>query len=89
MLAHNLHDVQSFKRHVYGNRLNGIDNEWLTPRGSEGVLSAAEHLQEPSLSGHGSRSCSGAAARPAMVIAWGYARGADALRGSTLSRTAR
>src|SRR5918999_1485995 len=31
MLAHNMHDVQSFKRHVYANRLNGIDNEWLTP----------------------------------------------------------
>ena len=30
MLAHNVHDVQSFKRHVYSNRLNGIDNEWLT-----------------------------------------------------------
>ncbi len=27
MLAHNLHDVQSFKRHVYANRLNGIDND--------------------------------------------------------------
>src|SRR3954454_5693394 len=30
MLAHGAHDVQSFKRHVYSNRLNGIDNEWLT-----------------------------------------------------------
>ena len=27
MLAHNVHDVQSFKRHVHSNRLNGIDNE--------------------------------------------------------------
>ena len=32
MLAHNTHDVQSLKRHVYANRLNGIDNEWLTPQ---------------------------------------------------------
>src|SRR5215470_19239165 len=31
MLAHNVHDVQSFKRHVYANRLNGVDNEWLSP----------------------------------------------------------
>ena len=31
MLAHNTHDVQSFKRHIYANRLNGVDNEWLTP----------------------------------------------------------
>jgi sarcosine oxidase, subunit beta len=30
MLAHNTHDVQSMKRHIYANRLNGIDNEWLT-----------------------------------------------------------
>ena len=29
MLAHNIHDVQIFKRHVHANRLNGIDNEWL------------------------------------------------------------
>ncbi|MGH7660013.1 MAG: FAD-dependent oxidoreductase, partial [Vulcanimicrobiaceae bacterium] len=32
MLAHNVHDVQIFKRHVPANRLNGIDNEWLTPQ---------------------------------------------------------
>src|SRR5215208_7608816 len=31
MLAHTVHDEQSFKRHIYSNRLNGIDNEWLTP----------------------------------------------------------
>src|SRR6266853_3455947 len=31
MLAHNVHDVQSLKRHVYANRLNGVDYEWLTP----------------------------------------------------------
>ncbi|WP_264797963.1 FAD-dependent oxidoreductase, partial [Acidocella aminolytica] len=31
MVAHNVHDEQSFKRHVYANRLNGVDNEWLTP----------------------------------------------------------
>src|SRR5271163_944760 len=32
MLAHNTHDVQSAMRHVYANRLNGVDNEWLTPQ---------------------------------------------------------
>src|SRR5712664_1709149 len=30
MLAHSQPDIQSFKRHVYSNRLNGIDNEWLS-----------------------------------------------------------
>ena len=31
MLAHTVHDFQVFKRHIHANRLNGIDNEWLTP----------------------------------------------------------
>ena len=30
MLAHNVHDVQSFQRHIHANRLNGVDNRWLT-----------------------------------------------------------
>ncbi|MGO8140991.1 FAD-dependent oxidoreductase, partial [Rhizobium leguminosarum] len=30
MLAHTVHDVQSFKRHIHSNRLNGVDNRWLT-----------------------------------------------------------
>ena len=32
MLAHNVHDVQSFQRHVHSNRLNGVDNQWLTAK---------------------------------------------------------
>jgi sarcosine oxidase, subunit beta len=31
MLAHTHHDVQVFRRHVHANRLQGIDNEWLSP----------------------------------------------------------
>src|SRR5256885_9956756 len=31
MLAHTVHDAQVFKRHVHANRVNGVDNEWLTP----------------------------------------------------------
>ncbi len=31
MLAHSVHDVQVFKRHVHANRLNGVDNDWLEP----------------------------------------------------------
>ncbi len=31
MISHNVHDEQVFKRHVHANRLNGVDNEWLTP----------------------------------------------------------
>ena len=43
MLAHNEHDVQSLKRHVYANRLNGIDNEWLSAAGGQGLLPAAQY----------------------------------------------
>src|SRR5213596_434794 len=32
MLAHSVHEAQVFKRHVHANRLNRIDNEWLTPQ---------------------------------------------------------
>jgi sarcosine oxidase subunit beta len=32
MLAHTVHDVQSFTRHIHANRLNGVDNRWLTPK---------------------------------------------------------
>src|SRR6202011_2842195 len=32
MLAHTVHDVQVFKRHVHANRCNGVDNEWLSAR---------------------------------------------------------
>ncbi|TIU05262.1 MAG: FAD-dependent oxidoreductase, partial [Mesorhizobium sp.] len=35
MLAHNVHDIQVLKRHVHANRLNGIDNEWLTPEAAK------------------------------------------------------
>src|SRR5882672_9404837 len=35
MLAHTLHDVQGFRRNVHANRLQGVDNEWLTPEQCE------------------------------------------------------
>src|ERR687884_95609 len=37
MLAHSIHDVRVFKRHVHANRLAGIDNEWLTPEAAKRV----------------------------------------------------
>ena len=40
MLAHTQHDVQVFRRHVHANRLQGIDNEWLTPAQAKAFLSA-------------------------------------------------
>src|SRR5437667_6917022 len=31
MLAHTVHDIQVFKRHVQANHCNGVSNEWLSP----------------------------------------------------------
>jgi sarcosine oxidase, subunit beta len=78
MLAHNVHDVQSFKRHIYANRLNGIDNEWLSPQECQAFcppLSIAPGLRYPVLGGALQRR--GGTARH-DAVAWGYARGADA-----------
>ena len=78
MLAHNQHDIQSFKRHVYSNRLNGIDNEWLSPEGCKAFcppLTISPDIRYPVLGGALQRR--GGTARH-DAVAWGYARGADA-----------
>ena len=78
MLAHNQHDIQSFKRHVYSNRLNGIDNEWLSPEECQAFcppLTISPTIRYPVLGGALQRR--GGTARH-DAVAWGYARGADA-----------
>lgn len=78
MLAHNHHDVQSFKRHVYANRLNGIDNEWLSIEQCKDFcppLNISQDIRYPVLGGALQRRA-GTARHDA--VAWGYARGADA-----------
>ena len=78
MLAHNLHDVQSFKRHVHANRLNGIDNEWLSPDACKKFcppLNIGGAMRYPVLGGALQRR--GGTARH-DAVAWGYARAADA-----------
>jgi sarcosine oxidase subunit beta len=78
MLAHNQHDVQSLKRHVYANRLNGIDNEWLTPEQAKAFcppLSISAKIRYPVV-GAALQRRGGVARHDA--VAWGYARGADA-----------
>jgi sarcosine oxidase subunit beta len=78
MLAHNVHDVQSFKRHIYSNRLNGVDNEWLSPEECKAFcppLSISPDLRYPVFGGALQRR--GGTARH-DAIAWGYARAADA-----------
>jgi len=79
MLAHSVHDVQSFKRHVYANRLNGIDNEWLTPEEAKVFcppLNISRDLRYPVM-GAALQRRGGTARHDA--VAWGFARGADAL----------
>ena len=77
MLAHTIHDVQVFKRHVHANRLAGIDNEWLTPEQAKEFcppLNLAPGMRYPIL-GAALQRRGGTARHDA--VAWGYARGAD------------
>ena len=79
MLAHNHHDVQSLKRHIYANRLNGIDNEWLTPEEAKAFcppLDISPGLRHPVV-GAALQRRGGTARHDA--VAWGYARAADKL----------
>ncbi|HZG65874.1 MAG TPA: FAD-dependent oxidoreductase, partial [Herpetosiphonaceae bacterium] len=78
MLAHTVHDEQSFKRHIYSNRLNGIDNEWLTPDQAKAFcppLNIAANARFPVV-GAALQRRGGVARHDA--VAWGYARGAAA-----------
>jgi sarcosine oxidase subunit beta len=77
MLAHTVHDVQVFKRHIHSNRLNGIDNEWLTPQEAKAFcppLNIGSNIRYPVL-GAALQRRGGTARHDA--VAWGYARGAD------------
>jgi sarcosine oxidase subunit beta len=79
MLAHSVHDVQVFKRHVHANRLAGIDNEWLTPEQAKEFcppLNISPNLRYPVI-GAALQRRGGTARHDA--VAWGYARAADAL----------
>jgi sarcosine oxidase, subunit beta len=79
MLAHTVHDIQVFKRHVHANRLAGIDNEWLTAEQAKAFcppLNISPKLRYPVL-GAALQRRGGTARHDA--VAWGYARGASAL----------
>jgi len=79
MLAHTIHDVQVFRRHVHANRLAGIDNEWLTPAQAKEFcppLNIAPGMRYPIL-GAALQRRGGTARHDA--VAWGYARAADRL----------
>ena len=77
MLAHNVHDVQVFKRHIHANRLNGIDNEWLTPEQAKEYcppLNISKDARYPVV-GAALQRRGGTARHDA--VAWGYARAAS------------
>ena len=79
MLAHNTHDVQSLKRHVFANRLNGIDNEFLSAEEAKAFcppLNISPDIRYPVV-GAALQRRGGVARHDA--VAWGYARGADAM----------
>ncbi len=78
MLAHNVHDVQVFKRHIHANRLNGVDNNWLTPEEAKEFcppLNISKTARFPVMGAALTRT--GGTARH-DAVAWGYARGASA-----------
>ncbi len=79
MLAHNVHDVQVFKRHIHANRASGVDNEWLTPEQAKAFcppLNIGDNIRYPVM-GAALQRRGGTARHDA--VAWGYARAASAL----------
>jgi sarcosine oxidase subunit beta len=78
MLAHNVHDVQSFKRHIHSNRLNGVDNRWLKREECNEYcppLNISPNARHPVMGG-ALQERAGTARHDA--VAWGYARAASA-----------
>jgi sarcosine oxidase, subunit beta len=76
MLSHNIHDQQVFKRHIHANRLNGIDNEWLTPEQAQEFCSPLDisRTARYPINGAALQRRGGTARHDA--VAWGYARAA-------------
>jgi sarcosine oxidase subunit beta len=78
-LAHTVHDLHEIKRRLHANRLNGVDSEFLTPeqiKRLEPLLNTSRSARYPILGASLQRR--GGTARH-DAVAWGYARGADAL----------
>lgn len=78
MLAHSVHDEQISKRHVHANRINGVDNEWITAQQAKDYcppLSISASARYPVI-GAALQRRGGVARHDA--VAWGYARAAAA-----------
>jgi len=79
MMAHNVHDVQVTQRHLHANRLNGVDNSWLSPEEAKAYcppLSISKSARYPVMGAALQRK--GGVARH-DAVAWGYARKAAAM----------
>jgi sarcosine oxidase subunit beta len=79
MLAHNTHDVHSLKRHIYANRLNGVDNEWLTPEEAKEFCPALNISRDARFPVEGAALQRRGGVVRHDAVAWGFARAADAL----------
>ena len=78
-LAHNLHDMRELSRRVNANRLNGIDSEILTPQEIKRLCPIINTSPDSRYPIHGaSLQRRGGTARH-DAVAWGFARGADAM----------
>ena len=78
-LAHNLQDVRDLKRRTHANRLNGIDAVYLSTEEVKKfcpIINTSQDIRYPVLGGTLQRRA-GTARHDA--VAWGYARGADAM----------
>ena len=78
-VAHNLHDVRELKRRWHANRLNDIDCEWLDTKQVKEfcpVINTSPNIRYPVMGATLQRR--GGTARH-DAVAWGYARGADAM----------
>lgn len=78
MLAHSVHDEQVIKRHVHANRINGVDNEWITAQQAKDYcppLNISASARYPVI-GAALQRRGGVARHDA--VAWGYARAAAA-----------
>ena len=79
MLAHNVHDEQVLKRHVHANRLNGVDNSWISANKAKEIcppLNISKSSRYPVV-GAALQKKGGTARHDA--VAWGYARAASAM----------
>ena len=70
--------MQVAQRHIHANRLNGVDNEWLTPAQAKAFCPPLNIETCATRSLGAALQRRGGTARH-DAVAWGYARGADAL----------